>query len=321
MKKVVSLMIPAILICLIFTGCGKDKKNADSAAFDRILYKNGLERYVTLGDYKGITVDTASDEYKATYDTITASDVSDNNFYSEDPITEGKVQNNDIANIDYEGKKDGVAFDGGTAQGYDLTIGSGTFIPGFESGLIGKEIGSTVDLNLTFPENYGSAELAGQAVVFTVKINSVKRQLKPEEYYSTLGFKTFDEYKEDIQNRAVKQYLLDTVKNNAKIKSYPKTDLDYLYAEQKSQMESTLQQQYNVDFASYLQYLGKTEEDFKKEMSDYLKSEMDLQMVEYAIFDKEKLSTENNNAKTWNEESEAIEEAVTEFLYNNAQIK
>ncbi|MBQ7089512.1 MAG: FKBP-type peptidyl-prolyl cis-trans isomerase, partial [Clostridia bacterium] len=91
--------------------------------------------------------------------------------YEED-IKEGTVQKGDTCAIDYIGKKDGVAFEGGTGS-YDLEIGSGSFIPGFEEGLIGKKIGSTVDLNLTFPENYGNEELNGQDVVFTVTIKKV----------------------------------------------------------------------------------------------------------------------------------------------------
>ncbi len=80
---------------------------------------------------------------------------------------------NDIANIDYCGKKDGVAFDGGTAAGCDLELGSGTFIPGFEEGVVGMKIGETKDIPLTFPADYHSAELAGQEVIFTVTLNSI----------------------------------------------------------------------------------------------------------------------------------------------------
>lgn len=82
----------------------------------------------------------------------------------------------DIANIDYVGKKDGVAFDGGTANGYDLGLGTGTFIPGFEDGVVGMKIGETKDIPLTFPENYQSAELAGQEVIFTVTLNALKSE-------------------------------------------------------------------------------------------------------------------------------------------------
>ena len=85
------------------------------------------------------------------------------------PAAEG-----DTANIDYSGTKDGVAFDGGTAEGYDLKLGSGTFIDGFEDGVIGMNVGDEKDLNLKFPDNYGSADLAGQEVVFHVKLNQLK---------------------------------------------------------------------------------------------------------------------------------------------------
>ena len=90
------------------------------------------------------------------------------------------VQKGDVAVIDFEGKKDGVAFDGGTAKGFSLNIGSGQFIPGFEDGVVGMKKGETKDLNLTFPKEYNSAELAGKDVVFTVTVHEIKEKVKPE---------------------------------------------------------------------------------------------------------------------------------------------
>lgn len=90
------------------------------------------------------------------------------------------VQKGDIAVIDFEGKKDGVAFDGGTAKNFSLNIGSGQFIPGFEDGVVGMKKGETKDLNLTFPKEYNNAELAGQDVVFTVTVHEIKEKIKPE---------------------------------------------------------------------------------------------------------------------------------------------
>ncbi len=90
------------------------------------------------------------------------------------------VQKGDVAVIDFEGKKEGVAFDGGTAKGFSLNIGSGQFIPGFEDGVIGMKKGETKDLNLTFPKEYNSAELAGKDVVFTVTVHEIKEKVKPE---------------------------------------------------------------------------------------------------------------------------------------------
>ena len=90
------------------------------------------------------------------------------------------VQKGDVAVIDFEGKKDGVAFEGGSAKGFSLNIGSGHFIPGFEDGVVGMKKGETKDLNLTFPKEYNSAELAGKDVVFTVTVHEIKEKVKPE---------------------------------------------------------------------------------------------------------------------------------------------
>ena len=90
------------------------------------------------------------------------------------------VQKGDVAVIDFEGKKDGIAFEGGSAKGFSLNIGSGHFIPGFEDGVVGMKKGETKDLNLTFPKEYNSAELAGKDVVFTVTVHEIKEKVKPE---------------------------------------------------------------------------------------------------------------------------------------------
>lgn len=328
MKKVFSLTLSLALLCLVFAGCGKkssssDAKNSsvadasESSASGRLLYKNGLNDYVKLGEYKGLTVDTASSDYKEAFDSLAQSDAEEKELYTQK--TGGTVQNGDIANIDYVGKKDGVAFDGGTAQGYDLTIGSGSFIPGFEEGLVGKAIGSTVDLDLTFPEEYHSADLAGQAVVFTVKINYVKTAMGPDESYAQLGFESADAYKKDLDIRASKQVLMNTVGQSSEIKDYPEEDLNYLYNQQMNQINQSLKQQ-GADLATYLKQYGETEEEFKKEVKEYLKSLMKSQMIAYAVFDKAELSLEKKQSD-WQAETEAVQTAVENYLYENAQKK
>ncbi len=136
-----------------------------------------LAKYVEVGDYKSIEVNLV-DQYFVSDDDLdyilkqqigtTAPTVAEENC-----ITDRAVENGDVISLDFEGKKDGVAFDGGTAQGYTLWIGSHSFIDGFEDGLVGVMPGETVDLDLTFPENYGNADLAGQAVVFTCTVNYI----------------------------------------------------------------------------------------------------------------------------------------------------
>lgn len=156
--------------------------------------------YVTLGEYKGIEVSVdapvVTDEYLDSYIDY----VLQSNMVTTE-ITDRPVEEGDIVNIDYEGKIDGVAFDGGTAQGYDLTIGSGTFIDGFEDGLIGAETGEMVDVNVTFPENYQGEEVAGKDAVFTVTVNSISVETLPEltdEFVQGLdvGVNTVEEYRQ-----------------------------------------------------------------------------------------------------------------------------
>ena len=163
------------------------------------------EEFVTLGEYKGVTVEVAAPS-------VTDEDVEEqlNSIFSSNPpmteVTDRAVQDGDTVNIDYVGKyaDSGEAFDGGTAQGAELVIGSNTYIDGFESGLVGVAIGDTVDLNLTFPEDYGATDLAGKDVVFTVTVNSISVQSDEmtDEWAAGLNA-NFSNISEDFEDRAV----------------------------------------------------------------------------------------------------------------------
>lgn len=336
MKRIISVILAVLTAASVFAGCGKNEA--------RVLYNEKLSKYVELGDYKNIPVDTKSDTFKKFYDDVIASDISTNNLYVRK--TEGTVADGDTANIDYEGKKDGVAFDGGTAQGYDLTIGSDSFIDGFEDGLIGKKIGDTVDLNLKFPEDYQSTDLAGKAVVFTVKINYVKtdEQRKPEDYYKELDFDSLESYEADVTERAAKNYLLDTVKANSEIKDYPEKDTETIYTAYYNMLDTNIQGQYGVDLATYLSYNNQTEDDFKSSLTDeQIKPMMEEQMVLYAVLDKEKLGLTDKEVQAQLDETVkshsgadeekikqfygdyyfeylAVNEKALDFLYKNADI-
>ncbi len=124
-------------------------------------------------------------------------------------VTDRAAQMDDIANIDYEGSVDGVPFDGGKAEGHDLKLGSGAFIPGFEEQIVGKNIGDEFDVNVTFPEEYHAAELAGKAAVFKTKLNSIKFEELPladDEFAKDVSeFDTIAEYKADIKSKMEKR--------------------------------------------------------------------------------------------------------------------
>lgn len=297
MKRILGLVLVLAMI-FSFAGCG-DKK-VDKG---RILFNLDLAKYMEEFNYKGVKVDTKSSDFKTNYDQTISQDISENGLFKK--ITSGKVKEGDKVNIDFEGKKDGVPFEGGTSKGYDLIIGSNSFIDGFEDGLIGVEVGSTVDLKLTFPKDYQSAELAGQFVVFTVKVNYIvtEESLKPEEYYSELGFESVEDYYADVKERTVKSYLLNYVLENAKVKKYPKTDVNYIYEIQKAKSEENMKANYNMDFKSYLEAMGQTESQYKEDLiEEQIKPLIDNLMPIYYVLDCAGLKvTENDVEKKLNE--------------------
>ena len=135
-------------------------------------------------------------------------------------IEVGKVENDDTVTIDFEGFVDEVAFAGGKSEGYELVIGSGTFIPGFEEGLIGVEVGQHVDVNVTFPVEYHSAELAGQKAVFKTDIKKIQRKefsaLDDEFAKDVSEFETLDELKADLRNKLMKNVEIQAKDNQLK---------------------------------------------------------------------------------------------------------
>lgn len=190
MKKKLIIGLATVMVTGMLAGCGSDgssnessqstvESGAESTSADEETLRVNVSDlntadYVALGEYKNLSVAvapiTVTDE-----DVVAQALLMYQNSVTSDNggVTDRAVAVGDTVIIDYEGKKDGVAFDGGTAQGADLTIGSGQFIDGFEDGLIDVMPGETVDLNLTFPENYGSTDLAGANVVFTVTVHYI----------------------------------------------------------------------------------------------------------------------------------------------------
>ena len=235
MKKKIGVLLCTMLAAAVLGGCGDE---------GTVLSELKTEKYVTLGEYKGLEASLpaveVSEEYQQNYIDYVLSE------YAEwvEVTEERAAQLGDLVNIDYEGKKDGVAFEGGTDQGYDLELGSGTFIPGFEDGLVGVMPGETKDLELTFPEQY-TPELAGQDVVFTVKVNSIKEKQLPEltdEFVKGLDVNcnTVAEYKDyvyellltDAQktyNDNLDSQLIDAAMAACTFKEPPKAMVDQYY--------------------------------------------------------------------------------------------
>ncbi|MDO5425388.1 MAG: trigger factor [Eubacteriales bacterium] len=265
---------------------------------------NALD-YVTLGDYKGLEVTLLKVE--VTDEEVEAQITSNiKNSDKMDTLTEGTVQEGDIAVIDFEGKLDGEAFDGGTSKNYELEIGSGSFIDGFEDGLIGVEVGKTVDLNLTFPENYSSTDLAGQDVVFTVTVNEIQRmpELTDELVTELSDCETVAEYQDYVRESLLSQKksnqptqklndLYYQIYTGSTINSYPEDVVAYRTNQLKSYYQS-MAEQYELEFADFLeQYMQITEEQFDTQSKAIIQSSMVQELLMNAIAETEKLEVDD----------------------------
>ena len=259
--------------------------------------------YVTLGIYKGLSV--VQEPVTVTDEEIEQEILSNVDAAGLNHRTEGKVKEGDIANIDFVGKLDGEAFAGGTADGYDLEIGSHSFIEGFEEGLVGVAIGDTVDLDLTFPEDYGNEELAGQETVFTVTVNYIKEtpeitddliaQLSDGVYTTVDGYRDYIREqlvseKEQEQENAVDTELFTQLYNTCTINDYPQELLDYS-VNSTTEYYKNMAEQYGMEFADFLQsYFGMDEEQFAEEVKEYVKQDLQRELILRAIAEQEEMT-------------------------------
>ena len=212
-------------------------------------------------------------------------------------VTDREAKLDDQANIDYQGLLDGVPFEGGTAQGHELVLGSGAFIPGFEDQVVGMKIGEEKDINVTFPENYHSEELAGKPVVFKVKLNSLREKEVPElddEFVKDVSetANTVDEYKKEIREKLEKQAeeradaafeseIIETVSDNAKI-DIPKAMVEEQIDVMLRDMELRMMYQ-GLRMQDFLKYSGQTMEQlrdtYRQQAEDRVKTQLTLEAI------------------------------------------
>ncbi|MBE6635138.1 MAG: trigger factor [Ruminococcaceae bacterium] len=192
-----------------FTVVGNPSFDLVSNDGDIVLKATGFVKpEVTVEGYKGIEAEKKVEE--VTDEQVAAElDRARARLARTVEVTDRAAEMGDIANIDFEGFVDGVAFEGGKGEGHDLKLGSGSFIPGFEDQIAGKNVGEEFDVNVTFPENYGAAELAGKAATFKTKLNALKTEELPEaddDFAKDVSeFDTLDEYKADIKAKLAKK--------------------------------------------------------------------------------------------------------------------
>lgn len=250
---------------------------------------------VTLGKYKGVKVSktepvVTDEQVEQELDRIRERNA------RMIPVEDRAVLSGDTANIDYEGFLNGKAFDGGKGSSYDLRIGSNTFIPGFEEQVIGRAVGEEFDVNVTFPEDYHSEELKGKAVVFKVKVNSIKFRELPaadDDFAKDVSeFDTLKEYKDSLKAK-----LLETAVKNADLEfeesvvnavveeaevEIPavmvENETDKMVSEQSDRMKYQ-----GIELEQYLQYIGQDMETFRSGMKDAALKRVKTNLVMEAV--------------------------------------
>ena len=231
-----------------------------------------------LGDYKGVEVEKVDETVNE--DVVNAKLDEMREKGSRLVSVEREIANGDTANIDFEGFDGEVAFEGGKGENYDLVIGSGSFIPGFEDQLVGKKAGEEVEVNVTFPEEYHAENLAGKPVVFKVKVNDVKVKELPElndEFAAdTTEFNTLEELRADVRAKAeadAKEAAKNELRNRVIEKVVANTEVEVPEAMIKHEIENQMMElNYQLQYQGFgmeqfLKMTGKTMEEFKAEFA------------------------------------------------------
>lgn len=344
MKKRAIMISMLLVMALSVTGCSqktatkdKDTKTEETAKTDdaeetesdntedtsedtpttaELMAGIDVEKCVTLGDYKGVTVEK-------TIQSVTDEDVQNeiDNALANYPVeVDRAAKEGDTVNIDYVGKIDGEEFDGGSDQGADLKLGSGKFIDGFEDGLIGARKGETRTLNLTFPEDC-TQDLAGKAVEFTVTVNAVKEPLsEPTDQWvadNIEGYDNIADYKAGIRSEQeenneqtadnqVRYAAWTQVIDNCTINEYPETLVEVGKKLYEQQVE-TYAKYAGMELDAYIESSGLTQEEYQSNMEEYGKNVAAQALVCQAICDKEGFAIGDDDYQ------KALQDMLTEY--------
>ncbi|MBO6159271.1 MAG: trigger factor [Firmicutes bacterium] len=300
----------------------------------KVNFEVAIKPEVTLGEYKGLKKD--QEPVEVTDEDVQAEleRVQNQNARKID-VTDRAAQMDDTVNIDYLGTVDGEAFDGGQAEGYDLKLGSHSFIDTFEDQIVGKNIGENFDVNVTFPAEYHAADLAGKAAVFNVTLNSIKADEKPElddEFAKDVSeFDTLDEYKEDLKKNLLerkqkqaeadlKNKLLDQVVEGASM-DMPAPMVDEQVEEMYNEYAQNMRYQ-GIDMEQYMKYTGTTRESLLETIRPDAERRLKENLVLEAIAKAESLEASEEDidaeitrmAEMYGMEKDKLTENITESM-------
>lgn len=327
MKQVMKC-ISIALACVMMAGtllCGCGKQEEIVAPTQYVDYD--LTQYVTLSQYKGLEIEPYTHE-------ITEESVQQQiqialSNYAEQKEKTDAIRMGDQAVIDFTGYMDGEAFEGGSAKGYSLGIGSGSFIPGFEEGLVGAKPGDTVTLDLNFPDPYTvNPDIAGKAVRFEVKINKIYTQVLPEytdafvqQYY---GYATIAEFETALRASMEEEYayykeyysltqIWEHVVKESEVLSYPETEYNTLY-DQYVTTYTNAAKDASMSFSEFLDVSeGMTESEFYAAVDEAVKNEMREELILYCIAQVEGITVNREEYEA------AVQEYMDDLQYTSRE--
>ncbi|HEI5278980.1 TPA: trigger factor [Staphylococcus aureus] len=303
-----------------------------------------VEPEVKLGDYKGLEIEKQETELSDD-DLQEAIDHSLGHLAEMVVKEDGVVENGDTVNIDFSGSVDGEEFEGGQAEGYDLEIGSGSFIPGFEEQLEGMKVDEEKDVVVTFPEEYHAEELAGKEATFKTKVNEIKFKEVPEltdEIANELDAEanTVDEYKENLRKRLAEQKATDAEnveKEEAITKATDNTTIDIPEAMVNTELDRMVSefaqriQQQGLDLQTYFQISGQYESQLREQMKDDAEQRVKTNLTLTAIAEAEKIEATDEDidkelekmSKQFNISVEDIKNTLgnTDIIKNDVRIQ
>lgn len=323
-----------------------DQPNVDIEDFNRgqdvvVNIDVQVKPEVKLGNYKGVEIEKVPTEV--------SDELIDNELEKERHlnariinIDDRAAQEGDKVNIDFEGKVDGVAFEGGTAQDQELELGSGSFIPGFEEEIVGHKVGEVFDINVTFPEDYFTDELKGKEAIFTITLNTISQEELPElddEFIKDISeFDTIEEFKEDLTKKKTEEVesnakslrtsrVLDKVVEGMEVE-LPEVMVDNAIEDQIRNMDYNMRSQ-GIALDQYLNMLGQSLEDFKSTMRPEAEKEVLRSLAIDAIVKEEDFQVTDEEmeeeakeaaAKYFGADEEKQQEMVKTMLEGNTEL-
>lgn len=289
MKKKIAAVVLCMAMAGTLTACSGELSND----------------YLTVKQYKGLEV-AQVDEPEAVTDEYVESTM--NSYRSASLETEGKAEDGDTVSLNYVGKVDGVEFDGGTAQGAELELGSGSYIgangdyKGFEEQVVGHEVGETFDIKVKFPADYPSEDVADKEAVFTITINGIYPEIT-DEWVQGISeeSETVDEFRKEIKEN-IEEYnkeqvqsqlrsaVLEELMNQVEVKELPEEDVEAEVTNMTDYYKSAAEQ-YEMEFADFLtNYMGMDEETFNEEAKTAAETAVQRKIACQLIADKQKLN-------------------------------